>query len=405
MTSKITNYFSRLLLLALLSLSILSCSDDKDPAPPQAEYLVSSTQLTEISFPEISDALAQIGITDFDNLIENPIMVYKITYNTVFMGDSIQASGLVVLPIGDENVPIVCAQHGTITAEDEAPSNFDALDGDLSFFELFSSGGFITFIPDFVGFGESSSLLHPYFIEDPYEQAIVDMIRAGVEFLDQQDVDFDPRLFLFGYSEGGYATLAVQDRIENDPELDLELNLFAVSAGAGGYLINAVADSIIQQPSFPEPAFLAFVFHAYVTYELIPGPLTTYFQEPYASRIPTLFNANFTIEEVNQQLTTDIDALFQPAFLQEFRAGTRTAVREAFEENSVADFAPKTQMRLYHSPEDEVIPPGTTFATADSLRANGATAPIEVLTNVRGEHFPAAIQTAARSLQWFTDIK
>ena len=67
--------------------------------------------------------------------------------------------------------------------------------------------GFITAIPDFLGLGVSE-MMHPYMVSISSATAVVDMIRAGMYLCDSIDVSVSDQLFLSGYSEGGYVTMA-----------------------------------------------------------------------------------------------------------------------------------------------------------------------------------------------------
>src|SRR3712207_9335251 len=60
------------------------------------------------------------------------------------------------------------------------------------------------------------------------------LFRSSVkEFLKKENIAFNDNLFLAGYSEGGYVTLAAAQEIENNPEHNLKLT--GAAAGAGGY--------------------------------------------------------------------------------------------------------------------------------------------------------------------------
>jgi pimeloyl-ACP methyl ester carboxylesterase len=394
------------LMMVMIILLMCSCRNEDEPAPPEAEFLISSRELRSFNTGEMNTALGQMQIKAFDPFINNPIQIFRIVYQTMLFGEEVEASGLVVVPLFVEDAPIVSAQHFIITEDSEVPSELLVIDGSFGLLELISANGFITFIPDYIGFGASRERLHPFYLEEPSVQATVDLLKAGQEFLNQQEISYSNELFLFGYSEGGYVTLATQKAIETNTSVNTGgLNLQAVSAGAGGYVLDVTLELIVAEENYPAPAFPAFLYLAYQNYvEQVSQPLSSVFQPPFAERIPLFFNGQNSFNTINKELPTDLSALFTLSFLEELRSPTSNAFEIALSENSVADFAPQAPLRLYHSQSDEIIPPATTFITADSLQAQGATS-VEVVTLNAGSHFKAATKITALTIDWFTSLK
>ncbi len=124
--------------------------------------------------------------------------------------------------------------------------------------ESLASMGFIVVIPDYIGFGASASLPHPYLDAKSSTQSILDMIRATKEYSTDDKVLAKPTkdLFIFGYSQGGWATMQLQKTIEKD--YSTEFNLIASSCGAGPYSIEYMNKYIVDQPIYPMPYFLAY---------------------------------------------------------------------------------------------------------------------------------------------------
>ena len=83
------------------------------------------------------------------------IEAYKIKYKTTDVdGSEIEASGVVFVPQGDVEMPIVSYQHGTISDNDNAPSNIESLGNDeYTIMAVFSSFGFVVSMPDYIGYG------------------------------------------------------------------------------------------------------------------------------------------------------------------------------------------------------------------------------------------------------------
>ncbi len=385
-------------------MSLSSCSSDDDPgtSPKVNEFLISTTEIESLTQEQIQLLVQLGGYSEFTNLITNGVVIYRLVYNTNYKGERIEASGLLVIPDDtSQPLPLMSAQHGTIFSNAEAPSEFSLVNG-VSGFELFAATGFVSIIPDFIGYGSSKSIVHPYYNAQLTGSATIDMILASKEFLDQESIPYNDKLFLFGYSEGGYATVATQKMIEENPQFGLDVT--AAAAGAGGYDIVGVMKDIINRETYDSPGYLAFITYAAIVTNDWTNPLTDFFQEPYASLIPGLFDGSLSQSGVNAQLTDTIDDLFNPNLLESLRNGTMDLVTDEFALNSVHDWSPNATLRLYHSAGDDIIPIDNSKETATLMQTNGANDVtfIEVGGNSHGE---AVIPMLENAVPWLLSLK
>ncbi|MDN5203032.1 lipase family protein [Fulvivirgaceae bacterium BMA10] len=389
--------------IVIISFALLSCSKEDDPDPPvvEDEFLLSFSELATFSQEQMSFLITLGGFGQYLNFLESGAIVYRISYKTTFKNEEISASGLVVLPDGDGTYPILSAHHGTIFSNAEAPSAF-SVTGGFSGFEFFGGAGYITFIPDYIGYGDSKDLLHPYYNAQYTGTAVIDMIMAGKEMLDKLEVSYNDKLFLTGYSEGGYATVAVQKAIEETPSLNLSIT--ASASGAGGYDIVGVMDEILKEETYGTPAYLAFVIYSYALTNDWTAPLSDFFDEPYASNIPDLFDGSLTQGQVNDQLTEDLSDLFNGDLLEELRNGAQNDLTELLSKNSVHDWAPESPLRIYHSPNDNVLPIGNSQSTVQTMMANGAD-DVQFVEIGGQSHGSAVVFMIEKVLPWFDSLK
>lgn len=331
-------------------------------------HYVSSELLKTVPQSTLQMLIALQGRDAYQDEIKYGVSVYRMVYTTSYQGEEIKASGLVCVPLDMPSpAPVLSAQHGTIFEDEEAPSHFSNLSG----FELFAAAGYVTLIPDYIGFGESSQIFHPYYDQKHAALAVVDMIKAGKHFYKEKNVSVNDQLFLVGYSEGGYVTLAAQKEIESEPKHGLKIT--ASAAGAGGYDLTSMLGSVVSDKPYPYPAYLAYVLLAYNYTNDWNRPLTELFQEPYASRLPGLFNGSNSGGAINQQLTTDPKKLFAPAFYEELKDSTKEqTLKKALQENSMLNWVPQSPTRLYHGTADEVIPLENSKQTFERFKAQGA---------------------------------
>ena len=104
------------------------------------------------------------------------------------------------------------------------------------------------------------------------------------------------------------------------------------ACGAGPYNIYLLMQGMINVTTYPMPVYLGYIVNAYTSYNQFTNPVTDIFNEPYASRISSLYNGLLTSSEINNQLTTSIPDLINPDFLAGFASATEySSVRDALE--------------------------------------------------------------------------
>lgn len=178
------------------------------------DLYVSSELLLSVPKDMLQQMAASQGYGTYGNEVQYGVSVYRLIYHTTYQGREINASGLVCVP---QNMaapaPVISAQHGTIFTHQDAPSNFQGLSG----FELFASAGYVMLIPDYIGFGASKEILHPYYDQQHSALAVVDMIKAAKTLYKQHNIPVSDKLFLVGYSEGGVCNAGGTKRNRDKP--------------------------------------------------------------------------------------------------------------------------------------------------------------------------------------------
>lgn len=381
-TASRLHYFVAISIVVLVS----SCDDSSEPpAPPANEKLVEATLLYTASASQLK-FLAQFAGFDLDvDEIKYDAHVYKVVYKTSFKADEINASGIVVLPNTSTEVGMMSFHHGTITDNDDAPSNLTETDQEALIYAALSSSGFITAIPDYIGFGSSSSILHPYYVEEYIASAVIDLLIAAKELAAQENVKFNERLFLAGYSEGGYVTMAAHKAIEEQgPE---GFDLVASFPAAGAYDIAGMENYLLSLETYDDPSYIAYIIRAYqVTYDF-PDVLTDFFKQPYADRIPNLFDGSKGTSEINSQLTSTLADLLQDDLYENLNSDPEYAyIKDAFIQNSLTDWVPVANMYMYHGKSDITVPYQNSVDTYDKLISNGASSSTLKFIELEGDH-------------------
>jgi len=406
---KFYSYYFLMILFAGLFLH--SCDQTDEPEDKVYDNFISNELKFEITTQEAIAKLTTFAAIMPETsllgaVVKSDIEVHKITYKTTFKEANIQASGLVCLPKTAGDYPVLCFQNGTNTLHSEAPTENPKSDL-LSILESVASMGFIVVIPDYIGFGASSKLTHPYLHAESTTKSILDMLRAVNQFGTEDDVLAKPTkdLFIFGYSQGGWATMQLQKSIEKD--YSTEFNLIASSCAAGPYSIEYMNKFITEKEDYPMPYFLTYLLNSYTAIGLITNPLSDFIQAPYAAKIPGLFDGKHSGGEINAQLTTQMSTLLTPEYRTGFATDTKFAgVRSAFVANSIEPWLISTPTRLYHGANDEFIPPALSQKMLLDFKAKGVSdTKIESIVIPGVDHSLGVIPVGFQTILWFLTLK
>jgi len=344
----------------------------------------------------LKDIYTKYGVDQLDSFIKYPVSFHQIVYNTTYKGKQISTSGALIIPICPGKSPaIVSYQHGTMFADQDAPSKATSAES----FPLFNE--YIVFLPDYIGY-DPSAILHPYYIYEPSVMPVIDMLKAGKKYLDDNQVLYNKdKLFLTGHSEGGYVTVAVQKELEIHPVAGLKITASAPSAGP--YDVATTGKLIFQNNTYPSPAYLILILTAYNDFYW-QRPIADFFQQSYANLISNLLNGKYNENAINQQLTNNLPTLMSPKFLSDFRGTGENDFKAQLELNSVNNWAPQTPTRLYHGTVDDIVPYEISQKTYQSFISNGSD-PAQVklvpITGVGHDYLPAY----QLILEWFKTFK
>jgi len=377
----------------LLTLIVTGCKDRQEIPPPENKYLVEVTPVAELSQAQITDIARSISPL-LTGLVRYGVRIYKVSYKTPFVdGNEIIASGAVAVPLGDQTFPMLSVQHGTITSDSEAPSNLRPGSEFMEYGSVFAGLGYISVFPDYIGYGASNQFPHPYEHRESLGSACLDMLRATRELIAQEEsVKWDNRLYISGFSEGGYATLALQKKLEETKEF----NLKASTCGAGAYNKSQFMRYLVEGESHGISNYNRLYSWVLLSYNWIYGldyPVNYFFREPYAAAIQT------NLQQAN--LSGSFNTLLQDDFVRGLKEGTQADIIAALADNDLTNWKPVTPTQLYHGTDDQLVFYFNTETTYQSMRALGA---INVeLKRLEGkDHFTAVMDYLLGSYAFFS---
>lgn len=322
--------------------------------------LIEATHVVSLSKDEVTSKVGQY-LVGFGLQAQNGVHIYRVRYRTqkpatpTDPSSQIVASGLIIVPDSKlASYPWIALQHGTKTSKAEAPS----VSPSEGVFE--GSLGFVTLVMDYIGYGASSKEFHPYLIERAYADAGVDFLKAGYNFAAQNTLGIGP-LFLKGYSEGGYATLAIQREIETNHAK--EFPLVASAPSGGPYNMDLVANHLMKLESV-HPVNIPFLLLSYKNWlsNKVDFNLGNVFVDPVET-IEPLFSGQFDNEYIGTKISTERNKVIKKTLVDDFLSPTPTS-NEAVKLHAYLqlqsltnkNWVPHSLTFFFHCRTDEVVP-------------------------------------------------
>jgi pimeloyl-ACP methyl ester carboxylesterase len=334
------------------------------PATPSTAVLTGSTLIGEYSTSALATRVSTIPLAGA--LVQYPIKVYRLTYRTLTPeGQETTASGAVLVPTAPIALPVLSYQHGTLTpsSEGQAPSYYAQGSDVWSVVSVLASTGYVVSAPDYLGYGASKALPHPYEHAASLASASADMLRATREFCQQQKFSINDKNFLLGYSEGGYATMALHKYLQE--KYATALPVTASAPGAGAYHKSAFAKYVLQ--STQPLSFLSTYVWVLRTYDRVYAlnrPLSYYYQEPYATQLQA---------DPFAAVPTQQSQLFTNTLRQAVLTGSDAALTATLTANDIYDWKPTAPLALFHGTADDYVPFFNSQDAFDAMKTRGAT--------------------------------
>ena len=395
--------------MSVLISSITSCT--KDDTEPGNSYLVTYEPVVTYSKMSINSmidlaAFQYAQIASFKPYMESDVKVYRIVYRTSTGGKETEASGLVSVPVNQGDYPVLSFQNGTNTLNINAPS-VNPSNSNYILVEVLASMGFVVIIPDYPGFGESADIPHPYLVKDATVTSITDMFYAAEEFdaTGLPDISILNEYYLLGYSQGGWATMALHKALELDFSSDF--NLAGSVCGAGPYDIGLLFSQMVNVATYPMPVYLGYIFNAYSAYGQISNPVTDIFREPYASRISTLYNGTKSFEQINSQLTTSVPDLLNASFITGYTTSEKySSVRKALSDNSIEAWHTYKPLLMIHGGNDTQVNPISTETMYSSMIQKGTSGEICTKIIIPGaDHGDGVVPAMVEGINFLLKLK
>jgi len=400
-----TKCLSVLVCAILAAVFIANGQEIRRPSPVRDGKLLSA-KLVKSFTAEQTAGLVSSNFTwprqDISGLVATATAVnaYAISYVTRDAnGWTATASGLVAMPSPASGVyPVVQYHHGTQFNNQDVPSNLAKSPEAFLSIALFAAHGYVTSLPDYLGQGAGKPP-HPYLQSGSTATACADMLKAVAELCSQLKVRTNSQLFICGLSEGGYATMALQRRVEADSAAQ-PFRLTASGPIAGPYDVRNCWNFLSQANS---PGACPLLLHIYMSYKTTYGftdKLQDVFVAPYDWKAPGIDNGRRNGNQMYTLLPKTIQALMRGNFLAAVASG-KHPLDQAMEGNNTYNFLPVTPTRLYHGLDDNLVPYSMSEMTCARMRLLGAR-DVEVVNVGAGfGHEASIIPSFLMAKKWF----
>jgi uncharacterized protein YjdB/pimeloyl-ACP methyl ester carboxylesterase len=345
-----------------------------------AETLTKTTLVGTMNLEQM-----KVFVSDYnlESYIQTGISLHKIEYNTAFRSNTIKVSGLLVIPDDmSEQTPVIVYNHGTMH-RNEAPSFYTTSSNayiDVRFCCLCAASfKCAVLIPDYIGHGISTSVMHPYVHAESLGQAGLDIIRAYSDYT-KTTLDAVPannNVVIFGYSEGGYTSVALHKKIQ---ETAPDINVVKTYAGAGPYDVDYFVTEMLQQNhDLPEHSISSYLW-VLATYKEYSGYSKPYDEIFSDADNAILRNNNYSLGYLAYySINRNPQKLFRQEFREDILAGNDTQFSEILKENTLVDFVPSDSLILFHSEADTWVYVSNTVNAYNTMRSNGAPVRYEII--------------------------
>jgi hypothetical protein len=385
-------------LAAILALALAACSSPTNHAAPISPGLYSSSDLSGW-LSNLEGALASSDPTD-EKIVESiqsglgayvtagrgstpsTVTPQSLSYSSSFSDGTNSVSwpalsGLVLMPtaasLTKASVPLIAVQHGTQLYRSSAPSRFnpsllllrtspDQSGAGENYVECviaayMATAGYIVVMPDYPGFGDDAGS-HPY-VHSSLGPVVRDAAKAAIALARgsawKDTVSWNGQVFLFGYSEGGYATLVGARAAQADSSLGLTA---AVPADGPYDLSGTMAQLIASKAPELYPYYAPYLF---VGYHSIYGDsvysYSSVFEGSYDMSLPPLFDGTHTAIDIAAVMTDQVPADYLTSQALAGLTSTTNAIYQTLMANDAyRAWTPTGRILFLHCPTDDVVP-------------------------------------------------
>jgi dienelactone hydrolase len=298
----------------------------------------------------------------------------------------------------------MCYCRGTIIPvydEYTAPSYYDLRNNESIYqnyepsflIATFASAGYVVAAPDGIGYGATKGREHPYVHTPSLARTSLDLLRAARELAARNGVEIDSRVFITGWSEGGFAGMALHKLIEDTcPE---DFPVAASSLLAGCYALSTMMDLFCQyDEDFPEHQICYWMLRSMARVYGLKRPFDQIVVPPFADAL-----AKDVLADAPKNPRVGLDPRFRDAYLNDPDDELRRALRD----NDRYDWKPLAPVFLHHGTHDDIVPFFCAQMAYEAIRARGGR--VKLYPYLGKDHYQPVNRYVTRSLTDFAGVR
>ncbi|MDE1161288.1 MAG: alpha/beta hydrolase [Acidobacteriaceae bacterium] len=315
----------------------------------------------------------------------NGVKLYRITYNSVIPEQGNQptvASGLLAVPeVAGASFPMVSYQHGTVYGKEQVPSFPDQSPETALMLAQFGGQGYIVIGADYFGMGTSTGK-EGYMVKGSHQQATYDMLMASRAVLAQMKIAA-PQLFLAGWSQGGFVTMAFLEKLES-----AHVPVAAAATASAPLDVFATLSGFLDYPRKNDADWLSTLFilssFSFENYYGVPGLARSVLNDEYYEVSRKAYEKQpFNIHDIPVDLHKLVrKEYFDPQYFANSAYGRLVA-----EHAQAYRWVTQSPTRNYYGETDEAITPGIGRIAMTYQQAMGSGNPmVEAVSTGKTSH-------------------
>jgi len=313
----------------------------------------------------------------------------KLTYlSSNVAGDTTRLSGRIYVgrPLSKKLKGIIIANHFTKAADKQCPSN-SVIQPEA----IFTVFGYAVVMADYIGYGKTVDLEHPYLHWSSTAQSSIDAYFALRQYLIDNEYEIGDELYNVGYSQGGEASMAVL-RMVTEKYSD-SIHFTKSFMGGGPYNIEATFDDIVKNNKTGIPYAMPMIINGLNCAHNLNLNLDDIFigemRDNYRDKI---LSKKYTSDELSEIFThQEATSIFSEYMFDKTHPMTAKIMEAARQNNLAGTWTPRSGEKIYllHSTTDDMVPFVNSELMAESLKGTGCDC--EVVFQDLGSHVRGAI--------------
>ncbi|MBS0314402.1 MAG: alpha/beta hydrolase [Burkholderiales bacterium] len=330
-------------------------------------------------------------------------------YNTVGgKGEATNATGGIMVPLGTDAAcsgprPVLLYSHGTTV--EKAYNIASPANGEAALLAAFyAAQGFVVVTSNYAGYDASRLPYHPYLNAEQQSNDMIDALRAARKAFPNIGVNDSGKLFLAGYSQGGFVSMATHRAMQNN--FGSEFKVTASGNMSGPYsLVKTFQTVFAGGVNLGATIFTPMIFTSWQNAygNLYSSPSDAY-EAPYANGIETLLPGALSTTQLyatgklpgklfaTGALVTgnpSLDALFangigtpnlvKQSYRQAVMTNPQHNVWVATAKNDLLGWTPARPVAMCFGAQDPVVFASNTADAAASFASKGAGALVKVM--------------------------